>query len=109
MALYRQARRTSLDWIVFRDQWEKYCAQLRGRFEQNRGATMHDAVKIVADGEKELTENLHPDPYKCTPSRVHASARLTLLLADIYQPGGSKYMRYHPPPPEIIYNRPTDS
>ncbi|CEP00914.1 NADH dehydrogenase [ubiquinone] 1 beta subcomplex subunit 9 [Plasmodiophora brassicae] len=92
MALYRQARRTSLDWIVFRDQWEKYCAQLRGRFEQNRGATMHDAVKIVADGEKELTENLHPDPYKY-----------------IYQPGGSKYMRYHPPPPEIIYNRPTDS
>ncbi|KAJ1916043.1 hypothetical protein IWQ60_008230 [Tieghemiomyces parasiticus] len=63
--LYRQSLRTSLDWIVERDQWRQCAVSIRLRIEENRYVADPKAVAMLTRNfEQEVKENAHPDPYR---------------------------------------------
>eukprot|EP00698_Gefionella_okellyi_P011719 TRINITY_DN310_c0_g2_i1.p2 TRINITY_DN310_c0_g2~~TRINITY_DN310_c0_g2_i1.p2 ORF type:complete len:112 (-),score=9.98 TRINITY_DN310_c0_g2_i1:145-480(-) len=86
MRLYRNSLRNALNWCIDRTLFYEQARELRGRFQANMNvASMREATDLVAAGEKELADNLHPDPY-----------------IPPWRPGGSKYQRNMVAPPEII-------
>lgn len=81
--MYRHSLRTLLSWAVDRDIFNEEATKLRARFDSKRGVSPATASRLLQEGQDELFEWMHPDPY-CIPS----------------MPGGSKFMR-NPPPPMI--------
>ena len=67
-----------LDWTVHRELWIEEGFKMRARFDANKD--LKDPVqiqKVLAEGEAELWEFRHPDPYVLN-----------------HMPGGTKYQRY---------------
>ena len=67
-----------LDWTVHRELWIDEGFKMRARFDANKD--LKDPVqiqKVLAEGEAELWEFRHPDPYVLN-----------------HMPGGTKYQRY---------------
>mmetsp|Transcript_22045 Transcript_22045/g.43350 ORF Transcript_22045/g.43350 Transcript_22045/m.43350 type:complete len:154 (+) Transcript_22045:58-519(+) len=82
--LYRKSLKMLMSYAVDRQVFYEASDELRARFDAVKSV---DAGRgAVEAGEKEYFEKLHPDPY-----------------AYIYMPGGTKFMRNPPPPPEIVY------
>ncbi|GBG34468.1 NADH dehydrogenase ubiquinone 1 beta subcomplex subunit 9 [Hondaea fermentalgiana] len=82
--LYRNSLRMLLSWCIDREVFYEESDKLRARFDAVKSL---EAGKGAVDaGEAEFWEKLHPDPYSY-----------------IYMPGGTKFMRNPPPPPEIVY------
>lgn len=78
-----------------RDIFNEEATKLRGRFDANRGANPAAAARLLQEGQDELFEWTHPDPY-CVAN----------------MPGGSSFMRNSPPPIEICFpdgNYPPDA
>ena len=66
------------DWTVHRELWIEEGFKMRARFDANKD--LKDPVqiqKVLAEGEAELWEFRHPDPYVLN-----------------HMPGGTKYQRY---------------
>ncbi|KAJ1989117.1 hypothetical protein H4R33_002187 [Dimargaris cristalligena] len=88
--LYRQALRSTLDWIVERDQWRQCAVSIRLRIEENRHVSDPRAVAhLLKNFRAEVAELAHPEPYR-PPSA----------------PGGNLWERNklweNGPPPELL-------
>lgn len=66
--------------------FNEFATKLRERFDGNRGVNPAAANRLLREGEDELFQNMHPDPY-CNP----------------IMPGGSKFMRNPPPPMSVCF------
>ena len=76
--LYRSSLKNMLNWCVHRELWIEEGFKMRARFDANKD--LKDPVqiqKVLAEGEAELWEFRHPDPYVLN-----------------HMPGGTKYQRY---------------
>lgn len=82
--LYRASLRTARDWIVDYDSWIEECVRIQARFRANQHKSLTEGKHLVEQGMAELLKNRHPEPY--IPN---------------YAPGGTKYQRNVPPPPEV--------
>lgn len=86
MLLYRQSLRNASSWMASRGHWYDEAREIRDRFERNRHIEDPATIdKLLAEGEAELREKLHPDPYTAP-----------------YNPGGTLYGRNPPPPLNVI-------
>ena len=73
MLLYRSALRHSCSWMSSRAHWYEEARGIRHRFEQNRHVTDPAVMdKLLAEGEDELHNHLHPDIYQ--PAFSHGSS-----------------------------------
>lgn len=84
--LYRQALRLAFSWSVDRRVYLSEAERIRNQFNQLKNEKPDSGrVKFALEqGEKYAASMVHPDPY-CTP----------------WMPGGSKFMRNPPPPPDV--------
>eukprot|EP00587_Corethron_hystrix_P013529 CAMPEP_0113306524 /NCGR_PEP_ID=MMETSP0010_2-20120614/5739_1 /TAXON_ID=216773 ORGANISM="Corethron hystrix, Strain 308" /NCGR_SAMPLE_ID=MMETSP0010_2 /ASSEMBLY_ACC=CAM_ASM_000155 /LENGTH=153 /DNA_ID=CAMNT_0000161205 /DNA_START=113 /DNA_END=574 /DNA_ORIENTATION=+ /assembly_acc=CAM_ASM_000155 len=93
--LYRKSLKVTLSWCIDREIFNEEATNLRARFEAQRDANPAAAARILREGQEELFEMSHPDPY-CVP----------------HMPGGSLFMRNPPPPLEVCFpdgNYPADA
>ena len=68
--LYRHSLKNLMNWCVWRDMWIEKGFELRARFDANKGVTDPRIIeKLVSEGEAELKEFTHPDPYTSAPPR----------------------------------------
>ena len=85
--LYRQALRLTFSWCVDRQIFIEEAIKLRNRFNSVKGSpNSPNVIGALEAGEKDLIKYAHPDNY---------------VLA--WMPGGSKFMRNPPPPPDVVY------
>eukprot|EP00898_Chlorokybus_atmophyticus_P006839 jgi/Chlat1/7156/Chrsp57S06824 len=84
MHLYRRALKLVTDWGVERDVFYVEHANVRRQFEANRNVSYAEALRLLEEGETRARELHHPDRY----------------IVPVF-PGGSKYKRNLPVPPEI--------
>ena len=70
--LYRKSLKHLLSWIIYRDVWRKEALELRAIFDDNKHASMGEAVKLLEEGERLFERNKHPDPYICE-LKTHSS------------------------------------
>ncbi|CAM6102659.1 unnamed protein product [Calypogeia fissa] len=83
--LYRRSLKTILSWAVHRDLFYVEAEKTRAAFEANKDEVDGRRIDRLLDaGEAKLAKLAHPDPY-IVP----------------WAPGGSKYARNPPVPPEI--------
>ena len=62
--LYRHALKNSLSWCMDRATWREEALRIRARFDANKAVQDRRlAVALVQQGEDELQNKLHPDPY----------------------------------------------
>ena len=87
--LYRNALRLQFSWAVQRSIYLEEAEKIRARFDALKNEPKDSlAVKLaLQEGEAELAEKVHPDPYVVC-----------------WMPGGSKFMRNAPPPPPKGYD-----
>jgi len=87
MDLYRNSLRTCLSWAVDREVFFAEAEKIRTRFDENKNISdFAVALDKVKKGEAELAGYAHPDMYTIPTN-----------------PGGSKYQRNIPPPPELAH------
>ena len=73
MHLYRSALRQSNSWMASRWHWFEETRNIRARFEKNQNVKDPAVIdKLIADGEAEVAEHLHPDPL--VPPWFHGSS-----------------------------------
>lgn len=82
--LYRASLRTARDWVGDYDLWIEECIKIQARFHGNKHRSLTEGKHLVEKGMAELMSKSHPEPY-----------------IPPYAPGGSKYQRNVPPPPEV--------
>lgn len=82
--LYRGSLRTARDWLIDYDLWIEECVKIQARFRANKHKSLAEGKFLVEKGMAELLQKRHPEPY--IPN---------------YAPGGTKYQRNVPPPPEV--------
>lgn len=82
--LYRASLRTARDWVIDYDLWIEECIKIQARFKGNKHKSLTEGKYLLEQGMAELMKKRHPEPY--IPN---------------YAPGGSKYQRNVPPPPEV--------
>lgn len=110
--LYRHGLKNLMNWVVWRDLWIEKGFELRARFDANKDIGDPRIIeKVVSEGEAELKEFTHPDPYtsaragrapicfhyfRSTHPSPLADARAPERspIAVPHMPGGSKYMRH---------------
>mmetsp|Transcript_13156 Transcript_13156/g.15826 ORF Transcript_13156/g.15826 Transcript_13156/m.15826 type:complete len:163 (+) Transcript_13156:62-550(+) len=93
--LYRHSLKTLSSWAVDREVFIEEATDLRARFDSARGCAPAQAARLLREGQQELFDNTHPDPY-IVP----------------FMPGGSLFMRNPPLPMEICFpdgNYPADA
>ena len=74
------------DWSIDRILFCEEASKLRARFDANRNCSPEKAHKLLVEGQAELAEFTHPDPYRIP-----------------HMPGGSMFMRNPPLPMEICF------
>lgn len=84
--LYRKSLKALASWSIDRGIYLDEATKLRARFDANRGCNSAMASRLIKEGQSELHENTHPDPY-CVP----------------FMPGGSLFMRNPPLPMEVCF------
>mmetsp|Transcript_18170 Transcript_18170/g.31504 ORF Transcript_18170/g.31504 Transcript_18170/m.31504 type:complete len:125 (+) Transcript_18170:113-487(+) len=85
LRLYRQSIKTVRDWNgADYDLFINECLKLQAEFRANKGKTIAEGRVLVRKGMEKLLENRHPEP----------------MIAK-YLPGGTKFQRNVPPPPEL--------
>lgn len=63
-SLYRNSLKTLLSWAADRDIFFSEAEKIRQRFDANRNISdLSMALDKVKQGERELAEHRHPDPY----------------------------------------------
>lgn len=83
--LYRRSLKTLLSWAVHRDLFYVEADKTRAAFEANKDEVNLARIdRLLQEGENKLAKLAHPDPYTVP-----------------WAPGGSKYARNPPVPPEI--------
>ena len=86
--LYRQSLRLAFSWAIDRNLWLDKAEEIRWRFDSVKGrpsdANVQSAIQL---GQDELVRYAHPDPYVIP-----------------WMPGGSKFMRNPPPPPDVVHD-----
>lgn len=75
-----------MSWTIHRETFNEEATKLRQRFDDSRGCSSSKAARLLREGQEELLEWTHPDPY-CIP----------------HMPGGSRHMRDSPLPMEICF------
>eukprot|EP00111_Clytia_hemisphaerica_P021109 TCONS_00062182-protein len=84
--LYRKSLKHLLSWTMNREAWREQAVLLREKFDENKSLTDKFQIeKVVKDAEAQFELWRHPAPY------IHPKA-----------PGGSKYERNVPPPPNAL-------
>ena len=62
--LYRRSLKNLLSWAIDRPLWREKALELRDRFDANKDIKdPRIALKVLEEGETELEENRHPQPY----------------------------------------------
>merc|ERR1719264_2512026 len=84
--LYRKSLKMLSSWVIDRGIFCDKAAELRARFDAERGCDRAKGVRLLREARAELHEFTHPDPY-CVP----------------YMPGGSLFMRNPPPPLDVCF------
>uniref|UniRef100_A0A7S0ZDN1 NADH dehydrogenase [ubiquinone] 1 beta subcomplex subunit 9 n=1 Tax=Timspurckia oligopyrenoides TaxID=708627 RepID=A0A7S0ZDN1_9RHOD len=84
MRLYRHTLRTSRDWHWDYFVWIEDCQHWQKKFKENVHLSVAEGRILVQKGLDELLAKRHPEP-----------------IIPIYRPGGVKYQRNTPPPPEV--------
>ena len=84
--MYRHSLKTLLSWAVDRDVFNEAATRIRQRFDSNRGQNAAAASRLLKEGQDELFDYMHPDPY-VIPT----------------MPGGSKFMRNPPLPMSVCF------
>mmetsp|Transcript_23287 Transcript_23287/g.41175 ORF Transcript_23287/g.41175 Transcript_23287/m.41175 type:complete len:152 (-) Transcript_23287:57-512(-) len=82
--LYKAGLKALVSWTMNRDILNEEATKLRARFDAVK--TPEQGAAMLLQGEKELADRTHPDPY---------------VLA--YMPGGTKFMRNPVPHPKLQY------
>mmetsp|Transcript_27213 Transcript_27213/g.30110 ORF Transcript_27213/g.30110 Transcript_27213/m.30110 type:complete len:164 (+) Transcript_27213:2133-2624(+) len=84
--LYRQGLKNLKSWVI---DWETFldeATKLRERFDENRSVSKAGATRLLNEGQQELYDNTHPDPFVAA-----------------YMPGGTLYMRNPPIPLDVAF------
>eukprot|EP00546_Thalassionema_frauenfeldii_P007786 CAMPEP_0178922536 /NCGR_PEP_ID=MMETSP0786-20121207/16211_1 /TAXON_ID=186022 /ORGANISM="Thalassionema frauenfeldii, Strain CCMP 1798" /LENGTH=165 /DNA_ID=CAMNT_0020596917 /DNA_START=45 /DNA_END=542 /DNA_ORIENTATION=- len=89
--LYRHGLKTLSSWAIDREVFLDEATKLRARFDANRGISGSNASRLLLEGQQELQDNTHPDPYVCA-----------------YMPGGTLYMRNPPLPIDVCFPEGTE-
>ena len=84
--LYKHSLKALNDWAISRDVFLEEAANLRARFDASRNSSAEQAHKLLIEGQAELAEYTHPDPYRIP-----------------HMPGGSMFMRNPPLPMDICF------
>ena len=84
--LYRGALRAAMSWAVDREVFLTEAERLRARFDAFKGDFSQRSLGALEQGEQELASFAHPDAYVVP-----------------WMPGGSKFMRNPPPPPQVAF------
>ncbi len=72
--------------MIDREVFLEEATLLRARFDANRDVSVSAANRLLGEGEDELFQNTHPDPYKVA-----------------YMPGGTLFMRNPPIPLDVCF------
>jgi len=84
--LYRHSLKHLLSWTIDRQLWRQKAVVLRDRFDENKSLTDRFQIeKVLKEAEATFKEWEHPAPY------ISPKA-----------PGGSKFERNLPPPPNAL-------
>ena len=63
--LYKQALKTSRDWVINVDQWRMEAVRIRDEFEKHREEQNPFVVnRLIGELEDRLADMSHPDPYR---------------------------------------------
>lgn len=83
--LYRNALRLQFSWAVDREIYLEKADEIRAEFDKLKDLPEKASrvQQALAEADEKLVKYTHPDPYVIP-----------------YMPGGSKFMRNSPPPPE---------
>lgn len=82
--MYRRVLKSQLDWAVDRSLFNEVALETREAFRKNMNVREPQQLeKLISNAERRLEMYAHPDPYKAPVN-----------------PGGSKWQRNIPPPPE---------
>ncbi|CAH1780491.1 unnamed protein product [Owenia fusiformis] len=85
-SLYKKALRECQNWHYFPHLYRYHQVVMRARFDENKDVVdMVKAKQLLEEGEAELWERKHPQPFKFTDS-----------------PGGVAYGREAPPPDWLL-------
>mmetsp|Transcript_4273 Transcript_4273/g.6456 ORF Transcript_4273/g.6456 Transcript_4273/m.6456 type:complete len:161 (-) Transcript_4273:249-731(-) len=93
--LYRHALKTLSSWAIDREIFIDEAEKIRARFDENKDAPPATVARLLKEGNDELFEFMHPDPYVVP-----------------YMPGGTLFMRNPPLPLEVCFpdgNYPKDA
>jgi NADH dehydrogenase (ubiquinone) 1 beta subcomplex subunit 9 len=86
--LYRSSLRLAFSWSIDRELFLGKAEDIRKQFDAVKGTPASGNVKAaVAHCQEELLAYAHPDPYVVP-----------------WMPGGSKFMRNPPPPPDVVHD-----
>lgn len=99
--LYRHSLKHLLSWCIDRSLWRQEALKLRDRFDAAKSVNMPRASQLLEEGEQEFRINRHPEPYTCNIITKELLVIYILLSIVPTSPGGSKWERNIPPPPEV--------
>ncbi|XP_071784858.1 NADH dehydrogenase [ubiquinone] 1 beta subcomplex subunit 9-like [Asterias amurensis] len=86
LRLYKKSARNLQSWITHRSTFRYEVTLLRARFDEHKNETdMKKAVRLLQQGEEELWQKQHPQPY---------------IFID--SPGGTRYERNIPAPEWVL-------
>jgi len=75
-----------ISWTESRDVFNEEATKIRMRFNESKNVDIDTGKRLLAEGERELKEQTHPDPY-----------------IQAYMPGGSLFMRNPALPLEALF------
>jgi NADH dehydrogenase (ubiquinone) 1 beta subcomplex subunit 9 len=85
--LYRTSLRLAFSWCIDREVFLNKAEEIRREFDAVKGrASDGNVLAAIQHCQDELLKYAHPDPYVIP-----------------WAPGGSKFMRNPPPPPDVVH------